>query len=90
MGTLKTEVKDVVKEFWYAPMYWPMFIGFEVVANCEKWYHAFILGTLLLVPMIVLTVLMIPINVIVFVFVLIAAIVMAVVNLTRSAIKWAQ
>lgn len=87
MGTLKEEVKDVVKEFWYAPMYLPLFLTFEITGRIEKWYN-FVMSMFIAIPiMLILTALMFPVQIIVFVFIAIAAPIVAAINLVRGAIK---
>lgn len=87
MGTLKEEVKDVVKEFWYAPMYLPLFLTFEITGRIEKWYN-FVMSMFIAIPiMLILTALMFPVQIIVFVFIAIAAPIAAAINLVRGAIK---
>lgn len=86
--TLWRDIKELLREFWFAPMMWPIMVAYEISSwmgwNEVHWSIAVLVIALMTTLVFVLTPVMIPVNLVVFAGILLWAPFALIIHLTKK------
>lgn len=87
--TLWRDIKELLKEFWFAPLLWPIMISFEISAwmgwNEVHWSIAVLVIAVMAVLTCILTPVMLLVNILVFAGIILWAPFALIIHLTKKA-----